>query len=117
MPYPLTFRPNMVVDIRDAAGVLQAANVNAQVFKPLIGLTLNDFTRAPFGAQAMSARGTIRMVLATALAVPVSPAQIAAAGGAWLVQTKQGAAVLGTFVIAGGFMWDDGFTWIAAAQL
>lgn len=117
MPYPLTFRPNAIVDVRDSLGALQAGDLAAQIFKPLVGLTLNDFTRVPYGAQAMAARAVVRAVIATTLAIPLAPSQIAAAGGAWLVQTKKGAAVLGTFAIAGGLAWDDDHTWVILAQL
>jgi hypothetical protein len=115
MPYPLTLRPNATVDIRNQASVVQATDLPAQIFKPLVGTTGNDTTRPPFGALDMEMRAIIRVAVVFNGVIPLSPSTLA--GGAWLLQTKQGAAVIGTFVICGGLRWDDDTYYLICTQL
>lgn len=115
MAYPLVFRPNHQVDIYNFVGALQAANVPTQFFKPLVGTKDNDLTRPPWGSIEMSGRAVIRAVLSWPGDIPLSPSLSAA--GSWLVRTTSAGAAIGTFVVAGGFRWDDNFYWLILAQL
>jgi len=116
VPYPLVFRPNAVVNLYDAGGAAQATDLPAQVFKPLVGTKENDFTRAaPWGSIPMAMRVVLRVVVQWGGVIPTGPS--GDVGGSWLLRTTSGGAPYQTFLITGGFRWDDSTYWLLCAQL